>query len=233
VPDLSSCAYCSTPSRSSASLLGRSAHPILRAFSRSRYADRGGGGDDFRLVKSCALRRTCTRRHHGFHAGVLPEYLHAAVDAGAQAVMIFLTLGQCSRTRPAVLAHYSLLVPMLAGLTHARDRSSAHPSHEAAARAGIVATPAPTRWGRWQTTWARPPSRRGARHYRGSWIFIEAEMLPKSARSASFGPGPGRAFNLGHGVSSTFRPRSRTRRGGCRPSGPSALRRVKKSIFWQ
>ena len=190
-------------------LIGFSGSP----FTLACYMIEGGGSDDFRRVKTMLYSRPdLLHRILATNASAVTAYLNAQIEAGAQAVMIFDTWGGV--LSEAGFRDFSLAYSkqVLAGLTRAREGRTVPRILftkggglwlEAMAEAGADALGVD-----WQTDLGAARRRVGTRvALQGNMdpmaLFAPPEAIRAEARRvlASFGPGPGHVFNLGHGVS--------------------------------
>jgi uroporphyrinogen decarboxylase len=190
-------------------LIGFSGSP----FTLACYMIEGGGSDDFRRVKSMLYARPdLLHRVLVTNARAVTEYLNAQIDAGAQAVMIFDTWG--GMLSHAAYREFSLAYSrqVLAGLTRTREdrviprilfTKGGGLWLESMADSGADALGID-----WQTDLGEARRRVGSRvALQGNMdpmaLFGPPEAIAAEARRvlASFGPGPGHVFNLGHGIS--------------------------------
>jgi len=195
-------------------LIGFSGSP----FTLACYMVEGGGSDDFRAVKTMLYARPELLHHIlAVNAAAVSDYLNAQIAAGAQAVMIFDTWGGVL-SQPA-FEEFSLAYSraVLAKLT--RDSQGAVVPRILFTKGGgswlgaMAGAGADALGVDWQTSLA------AARRATGGAVALQGNMdpmalfgTPDSIRTeaarvlASYGPGSGHVFNLGHGISQHTNP---------------------------
>jgi len=180
----------------------------------------GGGSDDFRALKTLLYRRPELLHHIlAVNATAVSEYLNAQIAAGAQAVMIFDTWGGV--LSESAFEEFSLAYSRTVLDKVTRSARGAVVPRILFTKGGGSWLAAMARCGAdalgvdWQTSLAV------ARRRTGDAVALQGNMDPMalfgntdairaeaSRVLASFGPGPGHVFNLGHGISQHTDPES-------------------------
>jgi uroporphyrinogen decarboxylase len=190
-------------------LIGFSGSP----FTLACYMIEGGGSDDFRQVKTMLYSRPdLLHRVLEVNTRAVIAYLNAQIAAGAQAVMIFDTLGGVLSDAAFEVFSLAYARRVLAGLTRSNEgrivprilfTKGGGLWLESLAESGADALGID-----WQTNLGDARRRVGGR------VALQGNMDPMALFGTpraieleaqrvldAYGPGPGHVFNLGHGVS--------------------------------
>ncbi len=177
------------------------------------YMVEGGGSDDHRTVKAMAYQRPdLMHRILDINARAVTAYLNAQIEAGAQAVMVFDTWGGALSAAAYQVFSLAYIRQVVAGLTR---------EHEGRRVPVVVFTKGGGLWlediaacgcDAVGLDWTIELSE--ARRRVGNRVALQGNLdptvlfaSPATIRAetakvlASFGPGPGHVFNLGHGIS--------------------------------
>ena len=177
------------------------------------YMVEGGGSDDHRTVKAMAYQRPdLMHRILDINARAVTAYLNAQIEAGAQAVMVFDTWGGALSAAAYKAFSLAYIRQVVAGLTR---------EHEGRRVPVVVFTKGGGLWlediaacgcDAVGVDWTIELSE--ARRRVGHRVALQGNLDPtvlfaspatiqaETAKVlASFGPGPGHVFNLGHGIS--------------------------------
>ena len=177
------------------------------------YMVEGGGSDDHRTVKAMAYQRPdLMHRILDINARAVTAYLNAQIEAGAQAVMVFDTWGGALSAAAYQVFSLAYIRQVVAGLTR---------EHEGRRVPVVVFTKGGGLWlediaacgcDAVGLDWTIELSE--ARRRVGHRVALQGNLdptvlfaSPATIRAetakvlASFGPGPGHVFNLGHGIS--------------------------------
>ena len=195
-------------------LIGFSGSPYTLAC----YMIEGGGSADFRRIKTLLYDRPDLLHHIlDINAQSVIAYLNAQIEAGAQAVMIFDTWG--GSLSAAAYQEFSLayLQRIIAGLTKSRDGLRV-PNIVFTKGGGlwledIAATGCDAVGLDWTCDIGTARARVGGKvalqgNLDPMTLFAEPEALRTQVGQvlASYGPGSGHVFNLGHGISQFTNP---------------------------
>ena len=190
-------------------LIGFSGSP----FTLACYMVEGGGSDDFRRLKTLLYAEPgLLHRLLEVNARAVTDYLNAQIEAGVQAVMLFDTWGGALSTSAYHEFSLAYLRRVVAGLRREHDGETVPVIVftkgggqwlEAIADTGCDAVGLD-----WTTELGEARRRVGARvALQGNFDPVALFAPPDAIRAevgrvlASYGPGPGHIFNLGHGVS--------------------------------
>ena len=190
-------------------LIGFSGSP----FTLACYMVEGGGSDDFRRLKTLLYAEPgLLHRLLEVNARSVTDYLNAQIEAGVQAVMLFDTWGGALSTSAYHEFSLAYLRRVVAGLRREHDGETVPVIVftkgggqwlEAIADTGCDAVGLD-----WTTDLGEARRRVGARvALQGNFDPVALFAPPDAIRAevgrvlASYGPGPGHIFNLGHGVS--------------------------------
>ena len=195
-------------------LIGFSGSPYTLAC----YMIEGGGSADFRRIKTLLYDRPDLLHHIlDINAQSVIAYLNAQIEAGAQAVMIFDTWG--GSLSAAAYQEFSLayLQRIIAGLTKSRDGLRV-PNIVFTKGGGlwledIAATGCDAVGLDWACDIGTARARVGGKvalqgNLDPMTLFAEPEAIRTQVGQvlASYGPGSGHVFNLGHGISQFTNP---------------------------
>ena len=195
-------------------LIGFSGSPYTLAC----YMIEGGGSADFRRIKTLLYDRPDLLHHIlDINAQSVIAYLNAQIEAGAQAVMIFDTWG--GSLSAAAYQEFSLayLQRIIAGLTKSRDGLRV-PNIVFTKGGGlwledIAATGCDAVGLDWTCDIGTARARVGCKvalqgNLDPMTLFAEPEAIRTQVGQvlASYGPGSGHVFNLGHGISQFTNP---------------------------
>ncbi len=195
-------------------LIGFSGSPYTLAC----YMIEGGGSADFRRIKTLLYDRPDLLHHIlDINAQSVIAYLNAQIEAGAQAVMIFDTWG--GSLSAAAYQEFSLayLQRIIAGLTKSRDGLRV-PNIVFTKGGGlwledIAATGCDAVGLDWTCDIGTARARVGGKvalqgNLDPMTLFAEPEAIRTQVGQvlASYGPGSGHVFNLGHGISQFTNP---------------------------
>ena len=195
-------------------LIGFSGSPYTLAC----YMIEGGGSADFRRIKALLYDRPDLLHHIlDINAQSVIAYLNAQIEAGAQAVMIFDTWG--GSLSAAAYKEFSLayLQRIIAGLTKSRDGLRV-PNIVFTKGGGlwledIAATGCDAVGLDWACDIGTARARVGGKvalqgNLDPMTLFAEPEAIRTQVGQvlASYGPGSGHVFNLGHGISQFTNP---------------------------
>ena len=195
-------------------LIGFSGSPYTLAC----YMIEGGGSADFRRIKTLLYDRPDLLHHIlDINAQSVIAYLNAQIEAGAQAVMIFDTWG--GSLSAAAYQEFSLayLQRIIAGLTKSRDGLRV-PNIVFTKGGGlwledIAATGCDAVGLDWTCDIGTARARVGGKvalqgNLDPMTLFAEPEAICTQVGQvlASYGPGSGHVFNLGHGISQFTNP---------------------------
>ncbi len=195
-------------------LIGFSGSPYTLAC----YMIEGGGSADFRRIKTLLYDRPDLLHHIlDINAQSVIAYLNAQIEAGAQAVMIFDTWG--GSLSAAAYQEFSLafLQRIIAGLTKSRDGLRV-PNIVFTKGGGlwledIAATGCDAVGLDWACDIGTARARVGGKvalqgNLDPMTLFAEPEAIRMQVGQvlASYGPGSGHVFNLGHGISQFTNP---------------------------
>ena len=195
-------------------LIGFSGSPYTLAC----YMIEGGGSADFRRIKTLLYDRPDLLHHIlDINAQSVIAYLNAQIEAGAQAVMIFDTWG--GSLSAAAYQEFSLayLQRIIAGLTKSRDGLRV-PNIVFTKGGGlwledIAATGCDAVGLDWTCDIGTARARVGGKvalqgNLDPMTLFAEPEAIRMQVGQvlASYGPGSGHVFNLGHGISQFTNP---------------------------
>ncbi len=195
-------------------LIGFSGSPYTLAC----YMIEGGGSADFRRIKALLYDRPDLLHHIlDINAQSVIAYLNAQIEAGAQAVMIFDTWG--GSLSAAAYKEFSLayLQRIIAGLTKSRDGLRV-PNIVFTKGGGlwledIAATGCDAVGLDWTCDIGTARARVGGKvalqgNLDPMTLFAEPEAIRTQVGQvlASYGPGSGHVFNLGHGISQFTNP---------------------------
>ena len=195
-------------------LIGFSGSPYTLAC----YMIEGGGSADFRRIKTLLYDRPDLLHHIlDINAQSVIAYLNAQIEAGAQAVMIFDTWG--GSLSAAAYQEFSLayLQRIIAGLTNSRDGLRV-PNIVFTKGGGlwledIAATGCDAVGLDWTCDIGTARARVGGKvalqgNLDPMTLFAEPEAICTQVGQvlASYGPGSGHVFNLGHGISQFTNP---------------------------
>ena len=195
-------------------LIGFSGSPYTLAC----YMIEGGGSADFRRIKTLLYDRPDLLHHIlDINAQSVIAYLNAQIEAGAQAVMIFDTWG--GSLSAAAYKEFSLayLQRIIAGLTKSRDGLRV-PNIVFTKGGGlwledIAATGCDAVGLDWTCDIGTARARVGGKvalqgNLDPMTLFAEPEAIRTQVGQvlASYGPGSGHVFNLGHGISQFTNP---------------------------
>ncbi len=195
-------------------LIGFSGSPYTLAC----YMVEGGGSTDFRTVKTMLYDRPDLLHHIlDINARAVIAYLNAQIEAGAQAVMIFDTWG--GSLSAAAYKEFSLtyLQRVVAGLTREKNGTPV-PSIVFTKGGGlwledIAAIGCDAVGLDWTCDIGQARARVGAKvalqgNLDPMTLFAQPDAIRNQVAKvlASYGPGTGHVFNLGHGVSQFTNP---------------------------
>ena len=190
-------------------LIGFSGSPYTLAC----YMVEGGASADFRTIKTLLYERPDLLHHIlDINARSVTAYLNAQIEAGAQAVMIFDTWG--GSLSAAAYKEFSLtyMQRIVAGLTREKDGARV-PSIVFTKGGGhwledIAAIGCDALGVDWTVDIGQARARVGAKvalqgNLDPMTLFAQPEQIRAQVAKvlASYGPGSGHVFNLGHGVS--------------------------------
>ncbi len=195
-------------------LIGFSGSPYTLAC----YMVEGGGSSDFRTVKTMLYDRPDLLHHIlDINARSVIAYLNAQIEAGAQAVMIFDTWGGSLSAEAYREFSLTYMQRIVAGLTRERDGVRV-PSIVFTKGGGlwledIAAIGCDALGLDWTCDIGLARARVGAKvALQGNLDPLTLFAKPEQIRAqvakvlASYGPGAGHVFNLGHGVSQFTNP---------------------------
>ena len=186
------------------------------------YMVEGAGSDDYRLVKTMLYSRPdLMHRILAVNATAVAQYLNAQIEAGAQAVMIFDSWGGV--LADGAFQEFSLAYTRQVLSQLKQEHDGQRVPHIVFTKGGglwldeIAASGADVVGLDWTVNLGTARARIGAKvalqgNIDPNVLFAEpAQIRAEVARTlASFGPGDGHIFNLGHGISQHTRPENVT-----------------------